>query len=50
MRKYDLVEVEKIITPFEKSKTDSDKRNQLFEFMNDWGIEDEDIDLIDWND
>ena len=50
VRKYDLVEVEKIITPFEKSKTDSDKRNQLFEFMNDWGIEDEDIDLIDWND
>lgn len=50
VKKYDQYQVSKILSPYEKSKMDKVKRIQLFEFMNDWGIEDEDIDLIDWDD
>ena len=50
VRKYDKFRVSKIVSPFEKAQKDKKKRNDLYEFMNDWGIEDEDVDLIDWDD
>ena len=49
VKKYKWDKDDKRIRLIEKSIEDKDTTNSLFELMKDNGLEDEDINLIDWN-
>ena len=49
VKKYKWDKDDKRIRLIEKSIEDKDTTNTLFELMKDNGLEDEDINLIDWN-